>query len=259
MKTIIINADDFGYSDGVCKSILELFEYGAISGTSLMTAADGAAERFRHWKATGLRGLAGVHLQLTGGAPLMPATEVKTLVDETGAFRDPRSGTLPDPDQVAREWQRQVEAAFAALGGAPTHLDSHHGVHRIPEYFDIYVSLARELNVPVRGASSGEISTRMRAERIVGSIAVVREWTGRYLGAESLIAMVDEMAARFPGEQVIEVAAHPGYNDEYLSRVSTLSDAREADHTDLLTLRQQGWPESAGMRLRAHSRAYSEI
>jgi chitin disaccharide deacetylase len=253
MTYIIINADDFGYSDGICKAILELLDAGAITSTSIMCAAIGAEERLRSWQVSKLLGVAGVHLQLTSGKPLSPVDEVSTLIDQrTGWFRDPRTGQLPDTNEVELEWRCQIEAARAVLGGPPTHLDSHHGLHRIPEFFEIYVKLASELNIPVRGAG-GKLGKRMRSEGIQGTVALVREWTGKSLGPKALRQMVNVVIKEYPEEEVVEVICHPGYNDEYLTANSKLSAAREDDYRGLLQLVREGWPEDDGHILTSHS------
>lgn len=253
MRYAIVNADDFGYSDGICKSILELLNANAISATSLMCAAHGASERFRRWHVVDLRGIAGVHLQLTGGRPLSPVAEVPTLVDpETGNFRNPRKGDLPEVEQVEVEWRRQIQLACDVLGGTPSHLDSHHGVHRIPELFHLYCGLAAELGVPVRGAT-GAIATRMRTQSIIGTTTLVRDWTGRSLGPESLRQMVNSAFEEDVDAQVVEVISHPGYNDAYLTSVSSLSAAREQDHEALLQLSRMGWPRIDNIDLVSHA------
>jgi predicted glycoside hydrolase/deacetylase ChbG (UPF0249 family) len=246
MAHVIINADDFGISDGVCKSIIELLEAGAITSTSIMCAADGAVERISSWNARSLLGVAGVHLQLTSGVPISPASEVRTLVDEgTGRFIDPRDGPLPDLDQVECEWRRQIEVAMNALGGVPSHLDSHHGMHRIPELFEVYARLAMELGIPIRSAK-GEIAKRMHSLGIRGTVALVRDWTGKSLGPESLPRMLNQVIKAQPEEDVVEIISHPGYSDDYLSSISSLALARENDHRGLLELHRVGWPQNEG-------------
>lgn len=253
MKSIVINADDFGYSDGICRSIYELIDIDAVSGTSLMCASHGARERFQTWNARDLLGRAGVHLQLTGGKPVSPEGEVPALIDQSsGDFRNPRSGHLPNLEEVEIEWRRQIEVAVDILGGLPTHLDSHHGVHRIPELFPLYVALGTELGIPVRGAG-GEIGTMILDANLRATVAVVREWTGKWLGPAVLRDMIRQAISENPEEDFIEVVTHPGYNDEYLTSVSSLSEAREGDHTTLAELHRMGWPEIDGYRLGRHA------
>ncbi len=249
MTGVIINADDFGLTDGICIAILEMLESRSISSTTLMTAANGAIARFKRYRANELAGLAGVHLQLTGGHPVSPASEIPTLVDtRTGGFLDPRKGGAPDPSEVYLEWGRQIERASEALGAAPTHLDTHHGMHRRPELFEVYVALARELRIPFRGAV-GEIAQEITRRRLPGTTALVRDWTGKDLTAEHLRKMVLRQAADHPSAGVIEVICHPGYVDDDLRAVSSLADPREQDRIGVVTLRSTGWPECDGLSM----------
>jgi predicted glycoside hydrolase/deacetylase ChbG (UPF0249 family) len=250
MKYIIINADDFGLSDGVCKSIIELFDANAITNTSLMVAAPNAITTIKNWGGEHLLGLAGVHLTLTGGKPLTPISEIPSLVDPiSGKFKDPRVGSLPIPDQVEKEWRLQISIACDLLGGLPTHLDSHHGAHRIPELFEIYRRLADELGIPMRGAVSGAIRNVIEEDHLTATVAIVRDWTGRFLDAPNLKDQIATISKNNPKEIVIELVTHPGYNDSYLESVSSFSAARENDHAVLLDLAQQGWWTTAGYKL----------
>lgn len=242
MKNIIINADDFGLSDGICKSIWELFDCGAITSTSLMVAAPSAIERIGKWNGKLLVGNAGVHLQLTSGAPLSPLNEVVNLVDlSTGRFKDPRKEKLIAKEEVEREWRRQILAATDLLGGLPSHLDSHHGVHRIPELFPVYKKLANEMNIPMRGATSGAIAETIKQLNLKATIAIVRDWTGRSLNAEFLKDEIAKTIKSHPEERVIEIVAHPGYSDKYLEAVSSLAAFRENDHKVLTELARENW------------------
>jgi chitin disaccharide deacetylase len=241
---VLINADDFGMSDGVCRSILELLDIGAVSNTTLMLAVDGAAARMKKWNARSLLGVAGVHLQLTSGVPLSPPSEVASLVDPaTGRFWAREDIYQIDPHEVEREWSRQIEAAMSVLGGIPTHLDSHRGVSRIPECIPIFVSLAQQYGLSVRG-HPGETERIMTDLGVSGSISVAREWTGRGLPSSDLVSLVQQKVD--DGAQIIEVVTHPGYNDPYLMKHSGLNHARENDHQVLRELVLQGWPESSG-------------
>jgi hypothetical protein len=250
MKYVIINADDFGLSDGICKSIRELFNSSALTNTSLMVAAPGAINRIRNWKGDELLGIAGVHLQLSGGIPLSPINEVASLVDLiSGKFKDPRSGAPVNPEEVEREWRLQITAARDLLGGLPTHLDTHHGVHRIPELFEIYRKLANELDIPIRGATAGVIKNTIKDHHLKATVAIIREWTGRGLDAQILKDQIDAVISNNPEENVLEVITHPGYSDPYLESVSSLSNFRENDHSILLELAQRDWWKIAGYTL----------
>lgn len=249
MKLIIINADDFGLSDGICKSILELFDIEAITNTSLMVAAPNALKTIKNWGGNNLLGVAGVHLQLTGGLPLTSIKEVHSLVDPVSKkFWDPRKGAPPIPHEVEKEWRRQINTACDLLGGLPTHIDSHHGVHRIPELFGIYRKLADEFGIPMRGAVSGPIKEIIVKDRLKATVAIVREWTGRMLDSNNLLNQIETVSTTNPDEKIIEVISHPGYSDDYLKSISSFSTVRENDHAVLFELAKQGWWKTANYK-----------
>lgn len=246
MVGVIVNADDFGLTDGVCRSILELLDQGAISSTTLMVAADGAVGRFRKFDARALAGRAGIHLQLTSGSPVSDHGLVGSIVDaRNGRFLDPREGGHPDPEEVYIEWQAQIETGAEALGAGPTHIDTHHGMHRRPDLFEVYVSLAKEWNVPFRGAV-GKLGDAIEGRCLPGTTALVREWSGRNLGPAALVEHFVAALAVRPAASVVEVICHPAYVDDELRSVSTLADARQGDHDSVLALRAAGWPERDG-------------
>ncbi|WP_416978075.1 carbohydrate deacetylase [Streptomyces sp. T028] len=253
MTSVVINADDFGLSDGICRSIRELLDSDAASNTTLMMAADGSRTRMKNWGVQELLGVAGVHLQLTSGVPLSPAKEIPTLVNpKTGRFWAREEIGRVEPSEVALEWSRQIELANEALGGSPTHIDSHRGVSRIPECIPVFVELASRYALEVRG-HPGETEALMKQKGVTGSVSVIREWTGRNLDAHVLMEMVENKASQ--GADLIEIVTHPGYSDAYLESVSGLSTARDGDHRVLLELLEAGWPESHGYRRGAFTRA----
>ena len=250
MKFVIINSDDFGLSDGICKSILELFESNAISNTSLMVAAPNAIKTISKWDGKKLLGRAGVHLQLTAGKPLTPRNQIPSLYDlDSNKFKDPRKGVLPHSLEVEIEWRTQIEIACELLGGLPTHIDSHHGVHRIPEFSEIYRKLAKEYEIPMRGAVSGPFRDIIETNSLSATVAIVREWTGRMLNLDNLIHQVEMVKKNNPNEKVIEVISHPGYSDEYLESISSFSIVRENDHAVLLDLAKINWWNKNGYKL----------
>ena len=131
-RRIIVNADDFGMSGEVNRAIVEGFEKGVISSTTLMANMPGFEEACELARSHNLVGKVGVHLNLTEGRPLSgPIQRLPLLCDNTGLFRARQ--TL---FRISREERRAVEVEFAAQiqtcmdrGIRPTHLDSHQHVH----------------------------------------------------------------------------------------------------------------------------------
>lgn len=249
MTAILINADDFGLSDGICEAIELLFEAGAISSTSVMMAVEGAAERV---KASSLRlwiGRVGVHLQLTSGQCVAEPEAVPSLLTVgSRRFRNPREGELPKVDEVEIEWRAQIAKFIETVGVNPSHLDTHHGVHRIPEYYELFLTLASEFGCRVRGGE-GCSKYLMRKRGVCGTNAIVRDWTGKGLDCSELLRRVRAVSARFPDEEFVEIVTHPGFSDGYLRSVSSLSDMREGDFSALMGLSELSCCERSDIQL----------
>src|SRR5207237_814650 len=85
-RRLIVNADDFGLSDGVNRAISEAHAAGTVSSASLLVNAPGFADAVRRARAAPALGV-GLHFNLTMGAPVSPATAVPSLCDRrTGRF-----------------------------------------------------------------------------------------------------------------------------------------------------------------------------
>lgn len=240
MKKIVINADDYGLSEGICKAINSLFEINAISSTSLMLAAPNAVTTIKKWLSDDFIDKMGVHLQLTSGIPLSPTKNIPSLIHKN-TFRNPCQGSPVVPSEVELEWRLQINKAIKLIGDTPKHLDSHHGVHRIPSLFPIYIKLANEYNIPVRGAVSGEIREEIIKNHLNSSVAILRNWTGKNLNSTSLIEQLIELKQKEVSENVIEIISHPGFSDSYLESISTLNKARENDYNVLKELSENNW------------------
>ena len=148
MKSLIVNADDLGWTEGVNRGILEAFQHGIVTSASLI--ANGAAFAGGVEAARSAPGLAvGVHLNLSNGPPLANPGTVTTLLNKGGEFaggperlllRRARRGLLLE--EVETEWDAQIQRVRDA-GIAPTHLDGHKHVHMLPGLFEIALKLAK--------------------------------------------------------------------------------------------------------------------
>lgn len=239
MPVIVINADDFGLTDGVCKSIVTLLEAGAISNTTIMMASEGAIPRAEAHNIRSFASYVGVHLQLAGGRPLSPIADVPSLTDAaTGTFLDKGAMPTMKPEEVELEWTRQIDAAIDLLGTMPSHLDTHHGAHRVSQLTPVYRALAERYRVPVRGGTSlGQIPLPTSG----GSAIALNQWTGHGSSASELKALMLDTALSLSPVDILEVVTHPGFCDEHLIGVSRLNVAREADHEALLSLAREDW------------------
>jgi predicted glycoside hydrolase/deacetylase ChbG (UPF0249 family) len=148
MKRLIVNADDFGWSESVTGGILRAHLEGVLTSTTLMANLPGAGAALERARREAPRLGIGLHLNLTEGRPLS-GDAAAPLVDATGEFRGSLTALNRAARQseevrqaIAREWEAQ--AAWARDHGlAPTHLDSHKHVHLQPAILPIAVDLAR--------------------------------------------------------------------------------------------------------------------
>ena len=137
-RYLIVNADDFGLSEGVNRGIIRAHEHGIVTSTSLMVRYPAAAEAARYALA---------HPRLSVGLHLDLAEWV---------YRDyewvPRYQVVPPDDKnaIAAEIARQLDAFRRLLGKNPTHLDSHQHTHRNEPVLALLSQAAQQMGVPLR-------------------------------------------------------------------------------------------------------------
>ena len=204
-RTLVVNADDFGASEGVNRGILHAHVHGIVTSTSLMVtgpAAENAAELAREHPELGI----GLHWDLDGG-------------------NVPEPVPLEDARAVRGELARQLDAFETLVGRPPTHVDSHHHVHRRAEIAPIARELVAPLGVPVREEGS---------VRYVGGFYGQWEWQVtdlEHIRSEFLIWILRNEV----DEGWTEIGCHPGFvTDDFASvylaerevEVETLTDPR---------------------------------
>src|SRR6516164_1415614 len=153
MRSLIVNADDLGWTEGVNRGIADAHRNGIVTSASLL--ANGAAFDDAVKTAGQLPGLGvGVHLNLSDGRPAAPPREVTSLLNEVGEFSGgPQSLLLRltagrvDPGEVEKEWDAQIQKVRAA-GIRPTHLDGHKHVQMLPGLFAVALRLAKKHGIP---------------------------------------------------------------------------------------------------------------
>ncbi|HXU63566.1 MAG TPA: ChbG/HpnK family deacetylase [Polyangia bacterium] len=134
---LVVNADDFGLSPAISRGILRAHRDGIVTSTSLLgNVADLDGARALLAEAPGLG--VGVHLALTGGAPVSPADRVPSLLAPDGRFHARGQDFITawmrgrvSPDEVQRELDAQV-ARIREAGVPIDHLDTHRHLGFLP-------------------------------------------------------------------------------------------------------------------------------
>jgi len=126
LKRLIVNADDFGFTAGISRGILEAHQRGIVTSTSLMVDRPGAAD----------------------GAEI--ARRTPSLSVGLHAVLIQRGELTVTATTCAAELERQLHRFEQLVGGRPTHIDSHHHTHRDPLIHDVFVAFADRQALPMR-------------------------------------------------------------------------------------------------------------
>jgi chitin disaccharide deacetylase len=234
---LVINADDFGISDGVTRGIIEAHAAGSVTSTSMMPNGLDWESAVRYARATRTLDI-GVHLNLVQGRPLL----------RVPSLTNPRTGELLplgalarralarriDRDELAAELRAQIERVRQA-GIAVTHLDSHRHAHVLPGIFPVVRRVAMEAGIRVLripreplGVNALYFGATARKLVLATSLRVTRA-----LPLDSALATTDHFrgvslqgGARFAGRLrraldtlepgSTELMVHPGHVDEAL-------------------------------------------
>ena len=166
-KYLIVNADDYGLTREVSRGIRHAHTSGIVSSTTAMMNMEGVLKDLKLTNSETPKLGIGIHLILTAGSPVLPTSEVPTLINQNGQF--PKIQNIYEalnqmnPEEVYREWNAQIEK-FLSSGLKPDHLDSHHHVSYLDDMlFQKMLALAQKYNLPIRKipdqSTSGLIGT----------------------------------------------------------------------------------------------------
>jgi predicted glycoside hydrolase/deacetylase ChbG (UPF0249 family) len=141
-RFLIVNADDFGMTDGINAGVIQAHRHGIVTSASLMVKQPKALEA-ASLAATDRRLGLGLHIDLSEWEPV------------DGVWQQVYTRANPDnPVEVAKEIAEQLELFIDLVGRKPDHLDSHQHVHLKGLVRSESIRAARELGVPLRGLDS---------------------------------------------------------------------------------------------------------
>lgn len=284
MRSLIVNADDLGWTCGVNRGIAEAHKNGIVTSATLLAngaAFDDAVQLARRLPSLGV----GVHLNLSDGAPIVPPEEISTLVGKDGRFLGGPEKLLlrlargrVSVADVEREWDAQIRKVRSA-GLEPTHLDGHKHVHMLPGLFPVALKVAKRHGIVCVRISLEESSLRAALAGGDGhSASVVLKQGVQARGLKLLTRDAREQADRagigaadyFCGiaqtgqltlrgvekllhslpEGITELMCHPGYADDDLRDSATrLQSSREKELRILTGASVRNCVASLGIRL----------
>ena len=240
LKKLIVNADDFGMTEGNSIATILCHETGIVTSTTMMVNmpyAPMAAKLAEKHPTLGL----GIHLVLTVGRPLVDGAE--SFTDKNGNFRRPNSyeGGKPhaDLEELYTEWKAQIEKFIELTGHKPTHMDSHHHVHLQPWHMEVTKKLAQEYDLPVRLESFDDDYPYPHA---------YLTW-GFYEDTANADYFSDQNAFGLLEHEYAEVMCHPAFVDQRLLDMSSYNLPRANEMQILRDPATKNWLQEKGITL----------
>ena len=190
MKYLIINADDFGYSKGVNKGIIEAHSEGVVTSTSVMIT-----RKF--------------------------ANEAKVLLNypslSVGLHFEQDKGK--DIDELLSS---QLNAFEKLLGRKPDHLDSHKHVHkRFEDIKKVFSNYSNKTKTPVRDFDHAHFITSFFGFKTMDGTGSPAP---KNVSIDGLLKTLNHTKDGYN-----EIVCHPGYADNYLRENSSYNDMREKE------------------------------
>ena len=267
MRRLIVNADDFGLTNGVNRAVADLQCGGVLTSTTLMARAGATDAAIVLARATPALGV-GCHVVLVDGEPVLPADEIRSLIDpRTGAFRVSLVAFLLRlltgrirSEEIEAEARAQIQA-LQSKGLCITHIDAHKHTHMFPPVLRAVLRAARACGIgavrnpfepawavsAAAGAAWGRAAevTVLRWLKPSCAKIIAEEGFSTTDGTIAMVgtgvlnaAMVRRLLKDLP-EGTWELVTHPGYNDADLARVRTrLRASREIEREALEAIRE---------------------
>jgi predicted glycoside hydrolase/deacetylase ChbG (UPF0249 family) len=257
LRTLVVNADDFGLSAGVNAGIIGAFRRGIVRSASLMVTTPGFEDAVELAHANPDLDL-GIHLTLTNTRPVLDPAQLPSLVGRDGRFH-----ALPTfqvkvaaKQLVGMEIRAELLAQVARARRTKlrfTHLDGHHHVHLFGLVATVTGDIARQHRIPIvrriedapcvgkNGAPAGPPAPASLGEALKRGWleSADRRWGGQFFGLprgdafrgftfpdslERWRALADSLPYG-----VTELMCHPGLRDESVRAIDPYVAERERE------------------------------
>lgn len=271
MRKLIVNADDFGLTEGINIGIVNGFKDGIITSASLIPTMPA----FQHAVETATENPdldIGVHLSLTVGKPCSENDRLSPILEE-GEFIPSHVHVIRSIyanrvriEDIKEEMSAQI-AKVQETGLRISHLDSHQHVHMVPRVFRLMLTLMQEHQVPfvrvpdelvgikqlltIKGWGLfvlGLIGRASRQEVVRAKLSTTDYFWGLSCSeAMSLHDLTRMLGSLKPG--INELMCHPGYNDSTLGLIYDKPSFREEELAALTDKRALELVKQLGIRL----------
>ena len=264
MRRLIVNADDFGFTSGVNRAIVDAHAHGVVTSATLMANGPAFPEAAQLARTVPQLSI-GCHVVLIDGHPVLAPEQVPSLIDghsSAARFRDglklfaarASAGRIP-PKELEAEATAQIRK-LQSFGVTVSHIDTHKHTHLFPAVLRPLLQAAAARGVravrnpfgPRRPWRSSELLSRPNLWTRYAQLRFLRHFATRFrkavegqgfispdgtLGIE-VTGVLDEtlfqaIAEDMP-EGTWEFVCHPGYYDADLRTARTrLRESREIE------------------------------
>lgn len=223
---IILNADDFGYSEDTVRATIDCFERGALTSASIMVNMP-ATDRAVAFARANPQLSFGVHLTYVSDGlerPVAKPHEVPALADASGYFlpsnevrRRALLGRLPT-EQIAHETSAQLERLHDS-GVRISHVDSHGHLHKFKPFRDVLEQVLPRFGVTrVRTVQNVYLRRPLRSPTYWFGGVWQRQLRRAFVTTERFYMSASAGDAAWPERLLgvvsgssLEVGVHPGY------------------------------------------------
>jgi chitin disaccharide deacetylase len=264
VRRLIVNADDFGFTAGVNRAIVEAHTCGIVTSCTLMANGRAFEDAVRLAKTVPQLSV-GCHVVLIDGAPVLEATRLPSITSESSrgahfgeglkSFAARALAGRLNPEEIEAEASAQIRKLQTA-GISVTHVDTHKHTHLFPAVLRPLLRAARACGVgairnpfgprtPLKSSAllmRPNLWTRYAQVRILRTLATKFRDAAEHEGMMTpdgtlgivVTGALDEklfhaIAQSIP-EGTWEFVCHPGYNDDDLKSAKTrLRESRETE------------------------------
>lgn len=214
---IIINGDDFGLTESKSLAILEAFNKGYISSTTMCANGDYFDKAIELAKRNNLNNKIGIHINLTEGEPLTNKIKDDSFFCINKKFHNKINRYKPLNYKQKQEVYDEVKAQIERMrknGLIITHADSHHHIHTGIFFAPTIVKVLKQYNIK-----------KIRIHRNIGKIKTIkiiikktynlwltinRFTTVNYFGDMSDLKNWHSLKS----EKTLEIMTHPDFGED---------------------------------------------
>jgi hopanoid biosynthesis associated protein HpnK len=257
---LIVNADDFGFTSGVNRAIVEAHSRGVVTSSTLMANGSAFAEAVQLARTVPKLSV-GCHVVLTDGVPVLDTAQLPSLTanshfrDGMRSFAARAIAGRMDANEITVETTAQIRKLQSA-GIAVSHVDTHKHTHLFPKILHPLLRAAAACGVravrnpfgPRLPLQSSHLLARPGLWRRYAELRVLGRFAAKFREAVDregfttpdgtlgivVTGALDETLfyaiARSIPEGTWEFVCHPGYNDADLQAGKTrLRQSREIE------------------------------